>query len=130
MLPGVLADSPVLALLRELIDLRRQYEGDQIAVAEGDPASGFKGKLIVGKRAVRCLFVSEASYLTRGPDQRVLRSAGLVTIFLVYASDAQHFDVRKALASGGALEDPAIGVAAAAFAGYLCDLDLAARRYD
>ena len=40
--------------------------GNQIAVAEGDPASGFKGKLIVGKRAVRCLFVSEASYLTAG----------------------------------------------------------------
>jgi hypothetical protein len=33
-------------------------------VAEGDPAGGFKGKLIVGKCAVRCLFVSEASYLT------------------------------------------------------------------
>ena len=66
----------------------------------------------------------------RRPDQRVLRSAGLVTIFLVYASDAQHFDVRKALASGGALEDPAIGMAAAAFAGYLRDLDLAARRCD
>ena len=42
----------------------------------------------------------------RRPDQRVLRSAGLVTIFLVYASDAQHFDVRK----GGALEDPAVGM--------------------
>jgi len=49
----------------------------------------------------------------------------LVTIFLVYASDARHLDVRKALASGGALEDPAIGMVAAAFAGYLGDLDLA-----
>ena len=66
----------------------------------------------------------------RRPDQRVLRSAGLVTIFLIYASDTQHFDVRKALALGGALEDPAIGMVAAAFAGYLRDLDLAARRCD
>jgi len=66
----------------------------------------------------------------RGPDQCVLRSAGLVTIFLVYASDARHLDVRKALASGGALEDPAIGMVAAAFAGYLGDLDLAARWCD
>ena len=64
----------------------------------------------------------------RRRDQRVLRSAGLVTIFLVYASAAQHFDVRKALASGGVLEDTAIGMAAVAFAGYLRALDLAARR--
>jgi hypothetical protein len=54
----------------------------------------------------------------------------LVTIFLVYASEAQHLDVRKALASGRALEDPAIGMVAAAFAGYLGDLDLAARWCD
>jgi predicted PhzF superfamily epimerase YddE/YHI9 len=54
----------------------------------------------------------------------------LVTIALVCASDAEHFDVGKALASGGVLEDPAIGAAAAAFAGYLRDLDLAARRFD
>jgi len=30
------------------------------------PTGDFKGKLIVGKRAIRCLFVSEASYLTAG----------------------------------------------------------------
>jgi PhzF family phenazine biosynthesis protein len=52
-----------------------------------------------------------------------MRSAGLVTIALVYARDAQHFDVRNAFASGGVLEDPATGAAAAAFAGYLRDLD-------
>jgi hypothetical protein len=39
--------------------------GNQIAVTEGTPPD-FNGKLIVGKRAVRCLFVSEASYLTAG----------------------------------------------------------------
>ena len=78
-------------------------------MAEGDPAGGFKGKLIVGKRAVRCFVCKRGGVFDRRPDQRVPRSAGLVTIFLVYASDAQHFDVRKALASGGALEDPAIG---------------------
>jgi hypothetical protein len=35
-------------------------------VAEGDRPGSFKGKLVVGKRAVRCLFVSEASYLIDG----------------------------------------------------------------
>jgi PhzF family phenazine biosynthesis protein len=55
--------------------------------------------------------------------QRFMRASGLVTIALVYARDAQHFDVRNAFASGGVLEDPATGAAAAAFAGYLRDLD-------
>ena len=68
--------------------------------------------------------------MTAGQISAFCDPPDLVTIFLVYASDAQHFDVRKALASGGALEDPAIGMAAAAFAGYLRDLDLAARRCD
>ena len=40
--------------------------GNPIAVAGGTRAGGFKGKLIVGKRAIRCLFVSEASSLTAG----------------------------------------------------------------
>lgn len=51
-----------------------------------------------------------------------MRAAGLVTIALVHARDAQHFDVRNAFASGGVLEDPATGAAAAAFAGYLRDI--------
>jgi PhzF family phenazine biosynthesis protein len=55
--------------------------------------------------------------------QRFVRAFGLVTIALVYARDAQHFEVRNAFASGGVLEDPATGAAAAAFAGYLRDVD-------
>lgn len=55
--------------------------------------------------------------------QNFMRTAGLVTIMLAYARDAQHFDVRNAFASGGVLEDPATGAAAAAFAGYLRDLE-------
>ena len=98
-------------------------------MAEGDPASGFKGKLIVGKRAVRCLFVSEASYLTAGQisafcDRRIGND------LLGLRQRRAAFRRQKSACSGGALEDPAIGVAAAAFAGYLRDLDLAARRCD
>ncbi len=47
----------------------------------------------------------------------------LVTIMLVHVAGDQHFNVRNAFASGGVLEDPATGAAAAAFAGYLRDLD-------
>lgn len=46
----------------------------------------------------------------------------LVTLMLVHIADDQNFDVRNAFASGGVLEDPATGAAAAAFAGYLRDI--------
>lgn len=51
-----------------------------------------------------------------------MRAAGLVTVALVHTRGNQQFDVRNAFASGGVLEDPATGAAAAAFAGYLRDL--------
>ncbi len=52
----------------------------------------------------------------------LMSKAGLVTIALVHVRDNQNFNVRNAFASGGVLEDPATGAAAAAFAGYLRDL--------
>ena len=52
----------------------------------------------------------------------LMREYGLVTIMLVYIRGQTDFDVRNAFASGGVLEDPATGAAAAAFAGYLRDL--------
>lgn len=52
----------------------------------------------------------------------LMTAAGLVTIALVHAREPQHFDVRNAFASGGVLEDPATGAAAAALAGYLRDI--------
>ena len=51
----------------------------------------------------------------------LMREYGLVTIMLVYVQSSTEFDVRNAFASGGVLEDPATGAAAAAFAGYLRD---------
>ncbi|MCC2617757.1 PhzF family phenazine biosynthesis protein [Aestuariibacter halophilus] len=48
---------------------------------------------------------------------------GLVTIMLVTIEDNHTFDVRNAFASGGVFEDPATGAAAAAFAGYLRDVN-------
>jgi len=53
----------------------------------------------------------------------LMREYGLVTIMLVHVRSRSEFDVRNAFASGGVLEDPATGAAAAAFAGFLRDLD-------
>ena len=57
--------------------------------------------------------------LGRGRD--VMHKHELVTIMLVYIEAQQSFVARNAFASGGVLEDPATGAAAAAFAGYLRD---------
>jgi len=51
-----------------------------------------------------------------------MNEIGLVTIMLVWAETDNLFHVRNAFASGGVLEDPATGAAAAAFAGYLRDI--------
>jgi PhzF family phenazine biosynthesis protein len=48
---------------------------------------------------------------------------GLVTVMFVVIETDELFHVRNAFASGGVLEDPATGAAAAAFAGYLRDID-------
>jgi PhzF family phenazine biosynthesis protein len=59
--------------------------------------------------------------LERG--RALMEKAGLITVALVTAESAQLFHVRNAFAAGGVLEDPATGAAAAAFAGYLRDID-------
>lgn len=54
--------------------------------------------------------------------RKLMREAGLVTISLVYAETDSQFHVRNPFASGGVLEDPATGAAAAALGGYLRDI--------
>lgn len=56
-----------------------------------------------------------------GAGRALMLEQGLVTIMLVVREDDARFHVRNAFASGGVLEDPATGAAAAAFAGYLRD---------
>lgn len=53
-----------------------------------------------------------------------MKAHQLVTVMLVWAQDNRLFHVRNAFASGGVVEDPATGAAAAAFAGYLRDKGL------
>lgn len=55
-----------------------------------------------------------------------MKAHQLVTIMLVWTQNDCLFHVRNAFASGGVLEDPATGAAAAAFAGYLRDQGLLA----
>ncbi len=58
-----------------------------------------------------------------GAGRDLMNLAGLVTIALVYAETDQRFHARNPFASGGVLEDPATGAAAAALAGYLRDIE-------
>lgn len=57
-----------------------------------------------------------------GAGREFMKASGLVTISWINAQTAQFFHARNAFASGGVLEDPATGAAAAALAGYLRDL--------
>lgn len=52
----------------------------------------------------------------------LMRAHGLVTIALAWVEQPRRFHVRNAFASGGVLEDPATGAAAAALAGHLRDI--------
>lgn len=54
--------------------------------------------------------------------RQFMRSRDLITIMLVWQEDESVFHARNAFASGGVLEDPATGAAAAAFSGYLRDI--------
>jgi len=74
--------------------------------------------LIVALRTREALAAMDYA-LDRG--RALMRDAGLVTIALVHER-AGGFDVRDAFASGGVLEDPATGAAAAALAGQLRDM--------
>lgn len=60
--------------------------------------------------------------LERG--RRFMRDHGIVTVALVWRAQERLFHARNAFASGGVLEDPATGAAAAAFAGMLRDRGL------
>ena len=52
----------------------------------------------------------------------LMQKYGLVTVAFIVSETAQRFHVRNAFASGGVIEDPATGAAAAALAGYLRDI--------
>jgi PhzF family phenazine biosynthesis protein len=51
-----------------------------------------------------------------------MKKHGLVTIMLVWVESAEVLHTRNAFATGGVVEDPATGAAAAAFSGYLKEI--------
>ena len=55
--------------------------------------------------------------------RELMNAHDLVTIAFIFSETPQVFHVRNAFASGGVVEDPATGAAAAALAGYLRDID-------
>ncbi len=54
--------------------------------------------------------------------RKLMQKHNLITVALIWCAQDGVFHVRNAFASGGVVEDPATGAAAAAFAGYLRDL--------
>ena len=56
--------------------------------------------------------------------RRFMLKHGFVTVAFVFRETERLFHARNAFASGGVLEDPATGAAAAAFAGMLRDLEI------
>jgi len=57
------------------------------------------------------------------PVKALMREQGLATISLLWPETDGLFHARNAFAAGGVYADPATGAAAAAFAGYLRDID-------
>lgn len=57
----------------------------------------------------------------------VMRRYGWTTVDLVWRESAERFHARNPFPVGGVVEDPATGAAAAAFGGYLRELDLVTR---
>lgn len=55
--------------------------------------------------------------------RELMNRESLITILFAWAESPRLFHARNPFASGGVYEDPATGAAAAAFAGYLRDLD-------
>jgi PhzF family phenazine biosynthesis protein len=82
-------------------------------------AHGGADHLVLALRS-RALLAAMAYDLDRG--RALMNRAGLVTIHLAHAETSTRFHARDPFASGGVYEDPATGAAAAAFAGYLRDI--------
>ncbi len=98
-----------------LFDYRRSQLSHAIAPARIH--AGADHYLIVLKS--RSDLAAMAYDLNAGRD--FMRARNLVTIMFAFAESDHIFHVRNAFASGGVLEDPATGAAAAAFSAYLRD---------
>ena len=106
------------ALLARVLDLFGYEKGDLDPTLAPGRANAGAEHLVIALRS-RDVLARMAYDLDRG--RALMREADLVTIAFVHEREGG-FDVRNAFASGGVVEDPATGAAAAAFAGMLRDL--------
>ena len=108
------------ALVGEILDLFG-YEAQDLdqAIPIGYAQAGAAHIIISLKSREK---LAQMSYgLNAG--RKLMQAHGLVTIAFIFSETPQLFHVRNAFASGGVVEDPATGAAAAALAGYLRDID-------
>jgi PhzF family phenazine biosynthesis protein len=129
-------DTGILATLTSVPTHTRPATADELAAAlaalrysEADldprypPHVAFAGNdhlvLALRDRAALAALDYDYSALDRLMAQRLW-----TTVHLVWAEDALTFHARDPFPPGGVVEDPATGAAAAAFGGYLRDLDL------
>lgn len=110
-------DDPVLDAALELFGLGQADLDPRLPPAVAEAGARH---LILGLTS-RSLLAGMAYDLDKG--RQFMKAHGLVTIALIHAEHDRLFHARNAFASGGVLEDPATGAAAAALAGYLRDLN-------
>lgn len=107
------------ALLQRALDLFGLSEGDLDPRLPPAHVHAGADHLLLALRSREAL---AAMRYAQEAGRQLMDAAGWITIALVWAESAQRFHARNAFASGGVYEDPATGAAAAAFAGYLRDV--------
>jgi len=117
--PGTRSEPAEPALVSKTLELFG-YQDEQLDAAL-PAALAFAGAnhLVIGLNSREAL---AAMHYDLDAGRTLMNEAGLVTIAFVFAETPGYFHVRNAFASGGVLEDPATGAAAAALGGYLRDL--------
>jgi len=117
--PGTRSEPAEPALVSRTLELFG-YQDEQLNAAL-PAALAFAGAnhLVIGLNSREAL---AAMHYDLDAGRTLMNEAGLVTIAFVFAETPGYFHVRNAFASGGVLEDPATGAAAAALGGYLRDL--------
>ena len=120
--PGTQSTSATPAVIAEALDLFNYQPSDLDSNIKPAMADAGAGHLIIALNS-RSLLRAMNYDLEAG--RTFMNKLKLVTVMFVYAETARLFHVRNAFASGGVFEDPATGAAAAAFSGYLRDIQWA-----
>ncbi|MBL4596461.1 MAG: PhzF family phenazine biosynthesis protein [Robiginitomaculum sp.] len=108
------------SLIAEILDLFGYTQNDLDPFMPCGFAQAGATHIIIALKARKKL--AQMTYdLDKG--RALMNAHNLTTIAFIFSETSQKFHVRNAFASGGVIEDPATGAAAAALAGYLRDID-------